>query len=149
MDLFFLTSVVHCNKFNELEFGKDAQRSSVFLSIKRFLHCRFPVTVSLKKRDRANQTDNSKEELKMDLTPRTPVPGTKPPPDLASFIGSFGLSTKEPYTIMLCPSCVIVIGVVLHQQHLCTLPPGTWLDIETSYLVYICTYVPHVCTSNI
>ena len=27
--------------------------------------------------------------------------------------------------------------------------PGTWLDIETSYLVHICTYVPHICTSNI
>ena len=27
--------------------------------------------------------------------------------------------------------------------------PGTWLDIETSYLVYICTYVPHMCISDI
>ena len=27
--------------------------------------------------------------------------------------GSFGLSTKEPYTIMLCPSCVIVVGTVI------------------------------------
>ena len=27
--------------------------------------------------------------------------------------------------------------------------PGTWLDIETSYLVHICTYVPHICTPNI
>ena len=56
--------------------------------------------------------------------------------------GSFGLSTKEPYTIMNCRSFV-VIGIVLHQRwhhhHLCTPPPGTWLDIEASYLVYLCT----------
>ena len=47
---------------------------------------------------------------------------------------------------------IIIIGVVLHQHHhchLCTPPPGPWLDIETSYLVHICTYVPHICTSNI
>ena len=49
---------------------------------------------------------------------------------------------------------MVIIGIILHQcwcQHhcLCTPPPGTWLDIETSYLVYICTYVPHICTSNI
>ena len=25
--------------------------------------------------------------------------------------GSFGLPTKEPYTIMLCPSCIIGVGV--------------------------------------
>ena len=36
-----------------------------------------------------------------------------------------------------------------HWCHLCTPPPGTGLDIETSYLVYICTYIPHMCTSNI
>ena len=35
------------------------------------------------------------------------------------------------------------------HHHLCTFPPGTGLDKETSYLVYICTYVPHICTSNI
>ena len=28
-------------------------------------------------------------------------------------IGSFGLSTKEPYTIMNCLSCVVGIGVVV------------------------------------
>ena len=28
-------------------------------------------------------------------------------------------------------------------------PLGTGLDIETSYLVHICTYAPHICTSNI
>ena len=37
--------------------------------------------------------------------------------------------------------------------HLCTPPPGTRLDVETSYLVYIIIYAPppppHVCTSNI
>ena len=66
------------------------------------------------------------------------------------FFGSFGLSTKEPYTIMNCPSCVI-----LHHWHrhwcrcLCTPPPGTGLDIETSYLIHVCTCVPHICTSNI
>ena len=26
-----------------------------------------------------------------------------------------------------------------HWHHLCTPPPGTGLDIETSYLVFICT----------
>ena len=38
-----------------------------------------------------------------------------------------------------------------HHHHLCTPPPGTGLNIETSYLVHIiiCTYVPHICTSNI
>ena len=49
---------------------------------------------------------------------------------------------------------VIVIGVILHRhqhQHhlLCTPPPGTWLDIEASYLVPICTYIPHICSPNI
>ena len=49
---------------------------------------------------------------------------------------------------------IIIIGIVLcqHQRwhwHLCPPPPGTWLDIETSYLVHICTHVPHICTSNI
>ena len=46
----------------------------------------------------------------------------------------------------------IGIGVILHQHqcwHLCTPPPGTGLYIETSYLVYLCTCVPHICTSNI
>ena len=36
------------------------------------------------------------------------------------------------------------IGIILHCRCLCTPPPGTGLDIETSYLVYMCTYVPHV-----
>ena len=57
--------------------------------------------------------------------------------------GSFGLSTKEPFTIMLCPPCV-VIDVVLHRcHHLCTPPCGTGLYIETSYLVYLCTNVKY------
>ena len=35
------------------------------------------------------------------------------------------------------------VAIVLHRhRHLCTPPPGTWLDIETSYLVHICTCVP-------
>ena len=57
--------------------------------------------------------------------------------------GSFGFSTKEPlYNHAL---SVVVVGVILCWcQHcrLCTPPPGTWLDIETSYLVHMCTYVP-------
>ena len=61
-------------------------------------------------------------------------------------IGSFGLSTKEPYTVMNCPSCVVILH---HHWHLGTPPPGTGLDIETSYLVHICTYVPNISTSNI
>ena len=35
------------------------------------------------------------------------------------------------------------------HHHLCTPPLGTGLDIETAYLVYISTYVPHKCTWNI
>ena len=58
--------------------------------------------------------------------------------------GSFGLSTKEPYTIMLCPSCVVV-GIVLRWHRcLCTPPPGIGLDIETLYLVYICPPYVHI-----
>ena len=33
--------------------------------------------------------------------------------------------------------------------HLCTPLLATGLDIQTSYLVHICTYAPHICTSNI
>ena len=36
-----------------------------------------------------------------------------------------------------------------HRHRLCTPPPGTGLDIETSHLVHTCTYVCHICTSNI
>ena len=73
---------------------------------------------------------------------------------IPALFGSFGLLTKEPYTVMLCLLCIIV----LHRHwcqcwcwhwHLCTPPPGTGLDVETSYLVHICAYVPHICTSNI
>ena len=56
------------------------------------------------------------------------------------------LSTKEPYTIMNELSIVvisIIIGII------CTPPPGTGLDVETSYFVNICTYMPHICMSNI
>ena len=120
--------------------------------------------------------------------------------------GSFGLSTKEPYTIMPCASlslassvhtspshrfkcrnfifgiqmhicpplvffiwqpfwyflahlvyqpknliqlCFVCRWCCWHWHHLCTPPPGTWLDIKTLYLVHICTHVPHICTSNI
>ena len=41
-----------------------------------------------------------------------------------------------------CISISIVIIICAHT-------PDTWLDIETSYLVHICTYVSHICTSNI
>ena len=27
--------------------------------------------------------------------------------------------------------------------------PSTWLDMETSYLVYLCTYIPYVCAYQI
>ena len=60
--------------------------------------------------------------------------------------GSFGLSIKEPYTIMLCPSLALL---ALSCVVVCAPPPGTWLDIETSYLVHLRTYVPDICTSNI
>ena len=32
--------------------------------------------------------------------------------------GSFGLSTKEPYTIMRCPSCIVSVGIVGVCAHL-------------------------------
>ena len=35
------------------------------------------------------------------------------------------------------------------HRHLCTPLLATGLNIQTSYLVHICTYAPHVCTSNI
>ena len=41
---------------------------------------------------------------------------------------------------------------IMHRRwhcHLCTTPPGTGLDIEALYFVYICTYTLHVCTSDI
>ena len=43
---------------------------------------------------------------------------------------------------------IIVIGVILHQHwcwHHClyTPPPGTWLDIETSYLVHMSPIYAH------
>ena len=36
-----------------------------------------------------------------------------------------------------------------HWRHLCTPPPVIGLDIETSYLLCIYTYIPHICTLNI
>ena len=65
--------------------------------------------------------------------------------------GSFGLSTKEPYTIMLCPSCVIILHHCWHWcwHHLYTPTLATGLDMEASYLVHFCTYVHHICKSNI
>ena len=33
------------------------------------------------------------------------------------------------------------------RRLLCTPPPGTGLDIETLYLVHVCTYVPHICVA--
>ena len=47
--------------------------------------------------------------------------------------------------LIWCLECI----VVQHHHCLCTPPPGTWLEIKNSYLVYLCTYVPHMCTSNI
>ena len=41
------------------------------------------------------------------------------------------------------------LTIMCHHHWLCTPPPGTGLDIETSYLVYICTCVPHICPLNI
>ena len=36
-----------------------------------------------------------------------------------------------------------------HWYCLCIPLLATGLNIKTSYLVHICTYVPHICTSNI
>ena len=42
---------------------------------------------------------------------------------------------------------MVIIGIIMcwhwhRHRHLCTPPPGTWLDIETSYLIHICA--PHM-----
>ena len=56
---------------------------------------------------------------------------------LKKFFGSFGLSTKGPYTIMLCLLCIIVVGIGIV---ICAHLPLAHGYTETSYLVYICTY---------
>ena len=38
----------------------------------------------------------------------------------------------------------VSVGVII-----CAPPLATGLDIEAFYMVHICTYVPHICTSNI
>ena len=45
---------------------------------------------------------------------------------LLDLFGSFGLSTKEPYTIMLC----LLSLALLALHHLCTPPSAIGLDIE-------------------
>ena len=105
-------------------------------------------------------TLNLEEEAGITITPENPMDMNNPLVNLdldtgkypfislsAQLFGSFGLSTKEPYTVMLCPSCVIILHRCQHQcwhqhWHLCTPPPGTGLDIETSYLVHTCKYAP-------
>ena len=46
------------------------------------------------------------------------------------------------------PSCFILRGRTVFCR-LCTPLLATGLNIETSYLVQMCTYAPHKCTSNI
>ena len=56
--------------------------------------------------------------------------------------GSFGLSIIEPDTIMLCQSCVVILHCRQHRQHQLHAPfLATGLNIQTSYLVHMCTYV--------
>ena len=55
--------------------------------------------------------------------------------------GSFGLSTKKLYTIILCPSSLELVSSLVLALSVHT-PPGTGLDIETSYLLHMCTYIP-------
>ena len=64
----------------------------------------------------------------------------------AYIFGSFGLSTKEPYTVIHHVSLVSMLVLALASVHTSL---ATGLQIEVSYLVYICIYVPHICTSNI
>ena len=59
------------------------------------------------------------------------------------FFSSFSLSTKEPI------QSYIVFRRWHWRRHQCTPPLGTGLNIETSQLAYICTNIPHTCTSNI
>ena len=47
------------------------------------------------------------------------------------------------------PRGLIQSCFVRRHWHLCTPPPATWFNIETLYLVYMCTYALHMCTSNI
>ena len=65
--------------------------------------------------------------------------------------GSFGLSTKEPYTIMLCLSSLASSLLVSSWLASSSVHTSPWHMIrqKTSYLIHICTYVPHICTSNI
>ena len=50
--------------------------------------------------------------------------------------GSFGFSAKEPYTIVHCLSSLLSMSSSVQS------PLGTGLGMETSYLVYMCTYAP-------
>ena len=60
------------------------------------------------------------------------------------FFGSFGLSTKEHYTIMLCPSSSFVVA----SSSVDTSPSHRFKD--TNFIfgtnMHLC---PHICTSNI
>ena len=58
-----------------------------------------------------------------------------------SVFGSFGLSTKEPYTIMLCSPCIIVPHHQWWQHCLCTPLLATGLDTEILNLVWLCRAV--------
>ena len=56
----------------------------------------------------------------------------------------------QPKSLFNCALSVIIgIGVIIIGIIIICAPPSTGLDIETSYLVHICTYVPYKCTENI
>ena len=56
--------------------------------------------------------------------------------------GSFVSSTKDWFI----QSCFVHRCGRQCQHHLCTALLATGSDTETSYLVHICTYAPHICT---
>ena len=71
--------------------------------------------VTLKAFDRASDSADLEQDERLDRAQHHKVTRHS----ISQFLGSFGLSTKELYTIMLCPSCVIVsvgTGICVHPS---------------------------------
>ena len=62
--------------------------------------------------------------------------------------GSFGLSTKEPYTILLCPSSLLALALVssssVHTSLLCRVRHGNFI-----FGIQMHIWPPQICTSYI
>ena len=62
--------------------------------------------------------------------------------------GSYGLSTKEPYKIMLCPSSLVALASLsLLSVH--TFPCHRAIHRDFIFCTHMHTHVLHICTSNI